>query len=174
LRPPKLMIIGHARHGKDTVAEFIARSYALTYESSSHFAARKFIFEKLCQQHNYQTVEECLTDRVNFRKMWYNLIADYNANDPARLGKELFAENDIYCGLRHKREFHSMRNQRVFDYVIWVDRRDHLPSEDKTSMSLEPWMADYVIDNNGQIEETYQNTKDLMDNLLQEHLDYRQ
>ena len=160
------MVIGHARHGKDTVAEYMARKYDLTYESSSHFAARHFIFDRLKDYYDYKTVEECLEDRVNHRKMWYDLISAYNANDPARLGKELYVENDIYCGLRHKREFHSMRNQQVFDYVIWVDRSDHLPPEDKASMTLEPWMADFVIDNNGTLRETQGNIKDLMDTLL--------
>ena len=170
--PPKLMIIGHARHGKDTVCEYIVNKYNFEYESSSHFAARHFIFDELRVRFNYQTVEECLADRVNHRELWYNMIADYNSNDPARLGKELYGENDIYCGLRHKREFHSMKNQGVFDYVIWVDRSDHLPPEDKTSMSLEPWMADFVIDNNGLLEETKRNTTDLIDNILVTHLGY--
>jgi hypothetical protein len=65
-----------------------------------------------------------------------------------------------------------MKNQGVFDYVIWVDRSDHLPPEDKTSMSLEPWMADFVIDNNGLLEETKRNTTDLIDNILVTHLGY--
>ena len=170
--PPKFMIIGHARHGKDTVCEYIVNKYKLAYESSSHFAARKFIFNKMKDIHGYKTVEECLEDRVNYRDTWYHLIATYNKDDPARLGKELYAENDIYCGLRHKREFHAMKNQGVFDYVIWVDRSDHLPPEDKSSMTLEPWMADFVIDNNGSLKETQHNTRDLMDYLLVKDLGY--
>jgi hypothetical protein len=63
----------------------------------------------------------------------------------------LFAEHDIYCGLRNKREFFAMQNEQIFDYAIWVDRTDHLPLESKTSMSIEQWMCDYTIDNNGDL-----------------------
>jgi dephospho-CoA kinase len=57
----------------------------------------------------------------------------------------------------------------VFDYAIWVDRSDYLPQEDRSSMSLEIWMADYVIDNNGGLEDLRRNTRELMTTLLQIH-----
>jgi hypothetical protein len=44
-----------------------------------------------------------------------------------------------------------MQNEQIFDYAIWVDRTDHLPLESKTSMSIEQWMCDYTIDNNGDL-----------------------
>ena len=166
IKKPKIMVIGHARHGKDSVAEALTKYYDLTYESSSHFAAHEFIFDKIKDTHGYTTVQECMDDRVNHRQLWYDMIADYNRDDPARLGRELYRENDIYCGLRHKREFHSMKNQGVFDCVLWVDRSDHLPAEDKTSMSLEPWMADFVIDNNGTESEMRAGVRELMNYLL--------
>jgi dephospho-CoA kinase len=36
-------------------------------------------------------------------------------------------------------------------------------------MSLEIWMADYVIDNNGGLEDLRRNTRELMTTLLQIH-----
>jgi dephospho-CoA kinase len=62
-----------------------------------------------------------------------------------------------------------MRNTQVFDYAVWVDRSDHLPQEDQSSMSLEIWMADYVIDNNGALEDLRRNTRELMTTLLKIH-----
>jgi dephospho-CoA kinase len=50
----------------------------------------------------------------------------------------------------------------VFDYAIWVDRSDHLPPESKDSMSLEQWMADFTIDNNGTLEDLKFNLDRLM------------
>jgi len=61
--------------------------------------------------------------------------------------------------------FFAMQNTNVFDYVIWVDRSMHLPPEDKNSMSLEQWMADYTIDNNGDLLELQFNVRSLMNNL---------
>ena len=107
----------------------------------------------LNKKYNYSSEEECYADRHNHREEWYNAICDYNVPDAARLGREIFKAHDIYCGLRNKREYFAMRNTNVFDYAIWVDRSDYLPPESKDSMTLEPWMADFYIDNNGTLED---------------------
>lgn len=145
---PKLLIIGHGRHGKDTVADMIAKKFNVKFQASSEFLAERLMFPALKTKYNYSSTKECFDDRHNHRAEWYDLICDYCSSDKAKLGREIFTENHIYCGLRNKAEFHAMRNEGVFDYCIWVDRSDHLPAEDRSSMSLEIWMADFVIDNN--------------------------
>ena len=50
-----------------------------------------------------------------------------------------------------------MQNEEIFDYAIWVDRADHLPLESYKSMSIEQWMCDYTIDNNGDLERLEKN-----------------
>lgn len=55
-----------------------------------------------------------------------------------------------------------MKNTGVFDYCIWVDRSDYLPPERRNSMSLEQWMADFTIDNNGSLDDLYFNVGELM------------
>lgn len=163
---PKLLIIGHGRHGKDTVCEILKDQYNFNFLSSSQFCSRKFIFNNLKDLYGYANEEECYNDRHNHRQEWYEMIRDYCSADPAKLGREIFAEYDVYCGLRNKAEYHAMRNQGVYDYAIWVDRSDHLPLESSASMTLEPWMADFVIDNNGSLEDLVKNTKDLITTLL--------
>ena len=163
---PKLLIIGHGRHGKDTVCEILQKKYNYTFRSSSDFCAEHLIFPLLKDLYGYKTIEDCFNDRHNHRDEWYNAIHNYCKHDHTRLGKEIFKENDIYCGLRNKAEFHAMRNIRLYDYAIWVDRSDHLPLEDKKSMTLEMWMADYVIDNNGSLEDLERNTNQLIDTLI--------
>ena len=93
------------------------------------------------------------------------MIHDYCKDDLARLGRNLFAQNNIYCGLRNKKEFHAMKNTGVFDYCIWVDRSDHLPPESKNSMSLEQWMSDYTICNNGTLEDLEFNVHSLISHI---------
>lgn len=166
---PKLLIIGHARHGKDTVCDIICSEFAYTFRSSSDFCAEKFIYSALKHKYNYTTYSQCFEDRHNHRAEWYDMIHDYCRDDYARLGREIFAENSIYCGLRNKSEFHAMRNTQVFDHAIWVDRCNHLPGEDRSSMSLEIWMADYVIDNNGTLEDLKRNTRELVKRLVVNH-----
>lgn len=158
----KLLVIGHGRHGKDTVCEILRDRYDYSFESSSRFCSKLFIFNDLKDKYGYSNEEECYEDRHNHRAEWYNAICDYNVPDPARLGREIFQAHDIYCGLRNKKEFHAMKNTGVFDYAIWVDRSDFLPPESKDSMSLEQWMADFTIDNNGTLEDLRFNIDALM------------
>lgn len=159
---PKLLVIGHGRHGKDTVCDILANRYGYSFESSSQFCSKLFIFDMLKDQYGYKNEEECYADRHNHRAEWYNAICEYNIPDPAKLGREIFKEHDIYCGLRNKKEFHAMKNTGVFDYAIWVDRSDFLPPESKDSMSLEQWMADFTVDNNGTLEDLHFNVDALM------------
>jgi hypothetical protein len=55
-----------------------------------------------------------------------------------------------------------MQNEEIFDCAIWVDRSDHLPSEDPSSMSIEQWMCNYTIDNNGDLQRLKKNVHVLM------------
>jgi len=161
----KLLVIGHGRHGKDTVCEILRDKYGYSFESSSQFCSKLFIYNDLKGKYGYNSEEQCYADRHNHRQEWYNAICDYNVPDPARLGREIFSEHDIYCGLRNKKEFHSMKNTGVFDYCIWVDRSEHLPPENKNSMSLEQWMSDFTIDNNGTLEDLEFNVHALISNI---------
>ena len=161
----KLLVIGHGRHGKDTVCEMLRDDYDYSFESSSQFCSKLFIYDNLKEKYGYETEEQCYADRHNHRAEWYDAICDYNVPDAATLGREMFATYDIYCGLRNKREFFAMKNTGVFDYCIWVDRSMYLPPEAASSMSLEQWMADYTIDNNGTLSDMKFNLERLMRHL---------
>lgn len=166
---PRLLVIGHGRHGKDTVCEILRDEFGFRFQSSSEFCARKFIYQELAPKYGYTSYEQCYQDRHNHRAEWFDMIYAYSRDDNSRLGREIFSEFDIYCGLRNKTEFHSMRNQGVFDYCVWVDRSEHLPPEPANSMNLEPWMADHVIDNNGTLEDLRRHTRELAGYLIMQH-----
>jgi len=165
-RNPKILLVGHGRHGKDTVAELIQLYYGFSFQSSSEFAAEEVVYPVLKDKYGYKNPRECFEDRHKHRAEWYNLISEYCKEDPTRLGRNIFKSSDIYCGLRNKREFHALRNGGYFDVSIWVDRSDKLSRESKKSNSIEPWMADFVIDNNGTKDDLAVAVKLLMDNLL--------
>lgn len=158
----KLMIIGHARHGKDTVCEILREQYGLQFRSSYEAAAEKVIYPLLRDVYGYRTIEECLNDRVNHRGTWYQLIREYNTPDAARLAREIYAENDIYCGLRHAEEFAAIKAAGLFDFCIWVDASQRHPAEPASSCSLNREHADYILDNNGTPEELQANIAHMM------------
>jgi hypothetical protein len=144
----KLMIIGHARHGKDTVCEILRDQYGLTFRSSSEAAAERVIYPILRDSYGYSTIEECLNDRANHRATWYQLIREYNTPDPTRLAREIYADNDIYCGLRHAEEFEAIKAAGLFDFCIWVDGSERHSQEPASSFSVSRQQADYLLDNN--------------------------
>lgn len=180
---PKLMILGHARHGKDTVGEwFTERGYS--FVSSSRFVGEKAVypaFQAKAADTNrrmytpiYNNFEECFADRHNQRAFWYDAIAAYNRPDAARLGKELLNQYDMYVGLRNARELHALRNCGAFDIAIWVDASERCPPEPSSSCTVEPWMADYIIDNNGTLKDLDYNLGVLYNNKIKprEIVDY--
>lgn len=148
---PKLMILGDARHGKDTAAEWLKAKHGYRFVSSSWFMCERVVFPAFAAAGRpYETPEKCFADRSGRRQFWYETIAAYNANDPARLTKAIFAEgNDMYVGLRNARELHAGKLQKAYDLAIWIDASLRVPREDRSSNTLEPWMADVIVDNNG-------------------------
>lgn len=141
----KLLVIGHARHGKDTVCDILKERYGFKFTSSSDFCNAEIVFPVLQPKYNYTSLHHCYIDRVNHRKEWHDLIHEYNKD--ARLVKEILAKYDVYCGLRNLKEFQE--SEHLFDYIIWVDASERLPYESPESMQLNQSMVDIVIDNNG-------------------------
>lgn len=149
----KLLIIGHARHGKDTVAEFFRELHGYTFQSSSSAAADIFLYESLKEKYGYQDYMECYADRVNKRKEWHDAICEFNAEDKARLAKEIMRENDIYVGMRSDVECQECLEQGVFDFVIGV-YNPRVPYESKESFDINIWKeSNLIIPNAGTLEE---------------------
>jgi len=153
---PKLLIIGHARHGKDTVCEILRDNYEFSFKSSSEICSEKVIFPILSKRYRYKTLKQCFEDRVNHRSEWFTLIKAYNSNDPARLGKYIFSKYDIYCGLRSREEFLALKEEKVFDFSIWVDASKRKPPEDISSFDIKEEDCDFIINNNICLELLYE------------------
>ena len=188
---PKFLILGHARHGKDTVAEILRDEYGFTFTSSSLFCAEKVIWDAVHNQQaaidrhiaagspgmsggqlieelgmmagrEYPSYAECFADRGNFRAAWFSLIAAYLYPEMERLGREIFAENDIYVGIRNKRELNAVLNAGLADVTVWVDASERVDQGSMASCTVEPWMAMFTIDNNGSAEDLHRNVHQLM------------
>jgi hypothetical protein len=150
---PKLLIIGAARWGKDSMAEILQEYFNLKFKSSSEAAAEIFIYDELKDKYGYNTPFECFEDRVNHRSEWYDLICDYNSVDKARLAKGILEYADCYVGMRDSGEIKECIKQKLFDLIIWVDASDRLPPEDASSFNITKSDADVIIENNGSFEE---------------------
>ncbi|MFW8636723.1 hypothetical protein [Cribrihabitans pelagius] len=141
----RLLLIGHGRHGKDTVGELLSESYGMRSVSSSEFAARKAVFPLM--RDVYPDWRACFEDRANHRELWFHAIAAYNLRPGPMLAEQILEHHDIYTGMRRRDEFE--RSRHLFDLVIWVDASNRLPPEPPGSMQLTAADADWIIDNNG-------------------------
>lgn len=148
-RKPKILILGYARHGKDTAAEMLSQDYGLCFTSSSQFCAEAIVRPALAAQGIvYPDTQACFADRERHRSKWYDAIAQFNASDPARLGRTLFQQFDIYCGLRNAREARALRTAGIPDLTLWIDAsRRGVPPEATSSCTVTPADADVVVDN---------------------------
>lgn len=155
---PKLLILGSARHGKDTFAEILRDRFFLEFKSSSQAAADIFIYKELKDKYGYTTPEECFEDRMNHRQEWYEMICDYNKDDRARLAKDILSITDCYVGMRDRDEINECMEQGLFDIIIWVDASDRLPLEGAGSFNIDRSCADIVLENNGTLEEFVEKT----------------
>lgn len=162
----KILIIGHARHGKDTTAEFINKHFGLTFRSSSLAASEIFIYKVLKEKYNYATPNECFEDRVNHRKEWYDLIVNYNKNNKSQLASEILKTSDIYVGMREYTEINSCRNDNLFDLVVGV-YNPYLPEEAVDSFNINIWKeSDFIIPNVGTKKELEQKIITIFSKLL--------
>ena len=166
---PKIMVLGYARHGKDTVGEMLRDRYLYSFTSSSMFCSETIVYPMLKGSYGYPDAEACYDDRANHRDDWFDLIREFNTPDLTALGRAIFTKHDIYCGIRNAPEFHALRNAGVFDIAIWVDGSERHRRESKSSCSVESWMADYVLDNNGNLDDLERGLTSLMTTILDRH-----
>lgn len=143
----RLFIVGHGRHGKDTAGNILKEVFNLQAVDSSWFMAKNVCrpyMEKLGV--TYDSVQECYDDRHNYRMEWRRAIREYNGEDEARLSKAIFAENDIYVGIRSRDEFLAARP--ISDLAIWIDASKRKDYRDP-SLDILPTDCDVIVDNNG-------------------------
>ena len=142
------MVIGHKRHGKDTVSEILRDQYGLPFRSSSEAANDIVVFPALSKRYGYKNPEECFNDRGAHREEWFQLISAYNTPNKTRLGRKIYETSRIYCGIRCGEELAALQNAGVVGFTIWVDGSRRLPPEDTSSCTISPAQADYILDNN--------------------------
>ena len=150
------MILGSARHGKDSMAEILRDEFGMTFESSSQAASDIFLYDLMKEKYGYETSEECFEDRHNHRQEWYEAIKEYNQYDKAKLAKGILDRADCYVGMRDREEIRECIKQGLFDLIVWVDASDRLPEEPATSFNIDRSCADIIIENNGTYEEFYE------------------
>ena len=162
----KLLICGHGRHGKDSVADLLCDFNAYTASSSSFFVIKK-LEQKMCKDLGLASAAEVYERRSLHRQYLYETIRDYNSPDKARLSKEILNEHQIYVGMRDLEEFNASKH--LYDLKIWVDASGRgVPLEPITSFNIPKDEFDVIIENNSTYDQLVHKVARLA-NSLQDH-----
>ena len=162
----KLLICGHGRHGKDSVADLLCDFNNYKASSSSVYAMK--VLEDVIMAHTgYSSFAECYEKRSLHRPYLYELIRNYNTPDKARLSREILQEHQIYVGMRDLEEFNASKH--LYDLKIWVDASGRgVPLEPITSFNIPKDEFDVIIENNGTYDQLVHKVARLA-NSLQDH-----
>lgn len=146
----KLLIIGHKGSGKSHIAKVLAERLGVPYQDSSAYCFEKIVYPALKDKYGYKSHAEALEDKDNRRADWFKLIAEYNTV-PDRLTKNILADNDIYVGMRNRREYEGSKHH--FDLIVWIDAASRVENESTSSMELSVSDAYYIFNNNGDVKD---------------------
>ena len=150
----KIYVIGHAQHGKTTVAKMLSNILECTYADSSLFVIDTVVRPYL-EKHRgliYRSSEAAHADRNRCRPEWKDAIEEYNSADASRLSRDIFSKHRIYCGCRTAREYLA-GSQALNAIGIYVDASERVEKRDET-FGISVSMADVVLDNSWHINYT--------------------
>lgn len=155
----KILILGHGRHGKDTVAELLHKLAGLQFMSSSWACAEVLKPALDCVLGYERSLDSHYLERHNNRELWKRLISLYTAADPSALARLIVSKCDVYVGMRSQREFDASRH--LFDLILWVDASLRVDYEDPTmEIKYEPALM-IPVRNHGTLEELEATVRDL-------------
>ena len=119
----RIMVVGHGRHGKDTVAEILATELKLRLQGSTSYAVIPLLSYALEGTTTIDDQELCYAGRHDNRKYWYDFCNMLRVIDPLMLIKLVLSRSDIIIGTRSKIEFTAALDYFKPFNVIWVQRR---------------------------------------------------
>ncbi|MEE8597955.1 MAG: hypothetical protein V3S69_00255 [Dehalococcoidales bacterium] len=134
----------------------------MSFQSSSAAALVNYLLPTLKTLLGYENSVEAFEDRVNHRALWFELIKAINFNDPTTLGRKIFEDKDVYCGIRNITEYAAIRENIPDTLSIWVDASKRCEPEDDKSCTVTPDDMDIILDNNGTIDELKAQINDLV------------
>jgi hypothetical protein len=153
---PIIQIIGPKRSGKDTVGE-ILRHAGYNPCSYSLFCTEKVMMPYFASKGVlWISPEACYNARDDFRQEWYDEIRRYHGDELHKVTSEMITEDyDCLIGIRHPEEFTAGRH--LIDIVVWVDASTRIQGieESDPTMNISRDNADYVISNNGDLEDLH-------------------
>ena len=178
---PRILVVGHARHGKDTVALYMQKMHDYRFVSPSWMYLMEVIWpairgvyqtsttfrnvrELAEMEIQYENVSDALEYKGEHRKLWFDLISEWLSGDLLRAARIVYGDGHIHCGIRRVDEFTAVCEE-FNPYVVWVNSLERgVPPEPKESFQLTESMAHWVLDNSQGLPHLYK----AIDNMVEE------
>lgn len=146
----KILILGHGRHGKDTLAELLQKHCGLSFISSSR-ACAEVLKPTLDLLNGEKSAEAHFAERHDNRELWKRLISLYNAADPSSLARLILTISEVYVGMRSRHEYEASNN--LFDAIFWVDAGGRVDYKDTTMEIAFDRTRMFFVNNSGTLED---------------------
>jgi hypothetical protein len=150
----KLCIVGHGRHGKDTIADWFDEWTDLVHPGSlSWFLATAMVGRRefppgfdakvlAIEVDPFSVVRRLWNRRHDDREFWKAYGTRLREREPGILIKTALGHGDMVVGCRDKAEIDYLRSENLVDLIIWVERAGF---EKDPTIEFGPEVADIVI-----------------------------
>ncbi len=159
---PVVAFLGMGRAGKDTAAEYFCVKTGLHYAGSSSSMVLPIIADSIGIP-----PEQAWAERHQHRQFWIDWCHAFRHDDPALLVRMALGAGDVVVGVRGRIELHTVQQERLIDYSVWVDNPD-VPV-DPTVEFVEA-DCDFSIPNHGAYTDLYRRIDVLVRMLRTPHL----
>lgn len=148
-----IAVCGPSECGKDEFSVQLAEVAGLTYTKSTSEYATPDVFQHWGSWQGYEDEFACWQDRRNHKDEWANIIDSViNADDKAMLYRRCAKEQDILTGIRRRGQFEAVREAKIVDLWVWVDRPG-IAVDPNLEYTKEE--CDLIVDNSGTLTGLY-------------------
>lgn len=139
---PKILIVGWGRSGKDEAGAFL-NSIGLPYGGSTSWNALPDVASalRLHPQIAWET-------RHKNREFWKSFCDKLRADDPCLLARRALREGCVVTGVRDLIEIDKIREEKLFDHILWINRPGTPPD---STVTFGPEKATEIIENDGSL-----------------------
>lgn len=139
----RILILGHANHGKTTTAMMLRR-YGFRVVDASDLNIDRFIEEELAKptpkgvpKTPSAMKKQILENKDEYRKALFDSLRAYTKDEPDKFAKYVLTKSDVYVGMRSVEEYKA--SDYLFDIVLVVNSADK-PEEPRESYDLQDYI----------------------------------
>ena len=146
---PNIMILGHADHGKTTIAkQVVALKPEIKFIDSSQFAMDSCVLPEAKKLVPDITIDDIKKFKPLMREFMCWAIKKYCVDDRAKLGKDIFEQSDMYVGCRSQDEYQAQIDAGLIDLTFYVKNINKVENDPSMEIGFDPFTM-ILLQNDG-------------------------